>query len=857
MNIFHNYIIKFLTIIILLISSITINAQIKGNIKDASTKEPLSFMSVFYEGTNIGTNSDLKGNFTLQPHPTKKEFAISAIGYKTKKVKITNTNQVYQILMEPDQIALDEVVVKPKRQKYSRKNNPAVDLMRKVIENKKQFIIEQEDFYEYNKYQKIKTSLNDLTDDKLDKGIYKGFKIQPEELVKSEISDNFIYPISIQETNTKVVYRKQPKSKKEYIQGTRTTGLDTYLSSGELLTTLIADVFTDINIYDDEIKLLGRRFVSPISNNAISFYKYFIMDTVQIDQSEYIHLTFVPQNSLDFGFTGHLYVSSDENHSVKRADMRLPYNNGVNFVTAMAISQEYKPLADGRWSVSKDIMTADLALTNFIQGVQIERTTLFDKYNFDVLSEQLFKSKASVIRESEASRRSEEYWIEHRQAPLAEDEKSIDSSIDRISKAPIFNYMIFAVRVFFENHIETAKKGKINKFDIGPINTFLSSNHIDGTRLRFGGRTTAGLHPNLFLSGYGAYGFKDKRWKYSGELTYSFKPREHYPWEYPMHNISFAYKSEVESPMDKFLDTDKDNVFVAFKALPVDQMLYVRQGSLQYQYENYSGMQLKVNATRKHQTPTGQLQFLKNDELQTPINDLVSSEIGVSYRFAPGERYVNTKQRRKLVNKDIPIFTLSHTMGVKGVMGGDFHSNITEISTWNRFWMGSWGKIDMKFKAGIQWNTVPFPLLIVPTANLSYTTQNDEAFNLMRNMEFLNDRYVSLSFIYDMNGKLFNRIPLFNRLKWREIFKVKALYGALTDKNNPYISKNPNLFLFPTRNGEVSSFVMDKKKPYVEASVGIYNIFKILQIEYVRRLTYLDNPGASKHGIRVMMQMGF
>lgn len=843
-------------ILSLLILCQNLAAQIKGNIRDASTKEPLSFISIFYEGTTTGTNSGLDGNFTLPVLPGHKEFVVSSVGYKSQKFKIVD-NKEYKILLQSDEVLLDEVVVKPVRQKYKRKNNPAVELMRKVIENKRHFEISQEDFYEYNKYQKMKTSLNDLTEDKIQKGLYKSFKLQADRLEKSEISDNYIFPISVQETSTKVVYRKDPKIKREYIEGTRTSGLDTYLASGELITTMIADVFTDINIYDNEIKMLNRRFVSPISNNAISFYQYFIMDTVKIDNADYIHLTFVPQNSLDFGFTGHIYITNDSNYSVKSCQMRLPYNNGVNFVSAMSVTQEFEPMADGRWALKRDIMTADLELTSFIQGVQIERMTLYDDYEFNPIPEEMFKSKAAVVKVPEAGRRDEEYWAQYRQERLSENEETVSESIEQISQSKPFKYVLFVASLLFENYTETAPKGKVNKFDIGPINTFISSNYIDGTRFRFGGRTTAGLNPHWFLTGYGAYGLKDHRWKYSGELTYAFKAREFYPWEYPMHNISVAYKSEVESPMDKFLDTDKDNVFVALKAFPVDQMLYVRQGMLKYQFENYSGMLLTVEATRKHETPAGKLQFLKNDGLETPVQDLVSSQIGATFRFAPGERFVNTKQRRKLVNKDVPVFAISHTTGVKGFMGSNFNSNITELSTWNRFWMGSWGKLDAKFKAGLQWNTVPFPLLIIPTANLSYTSQNNEAFNLMRNMEFLNDRYVSLSLIYDMNGKLFNRIPLFNRLKWREIFKVKALWGTLTDKNNPYISTNPDIFKFPTRNGEPSSFVMDKKKPYVEATVGIYNIFKLLQIEYVRRLTYLDNPGATKQGIRILVQMGF
>ena len=230
-------------------------------------------------------------------------------------------------------------------------------------------------------------------------------------------------------------------------------------------------------------------------------------------------------------------------------------------------------------------------------------------------------------------------------------------------------------------------------------------------------------------------------------------------------------------------------------------------------------------------------------------------EASLAFRYAPGETFVNTKQRRIPVSFDAPVFTLSHTAGFKGVLGGEYNYNLTEIGLYKRFWFSSWGKIDMFVKGGAQWNKVPFPLLIMPAANLSYILQR-ETFNLINNMEFLNDRYASLNLSYDMNGKLFNRIPLIKKLKWREMFRIRGLWGTLTDKNNPYKSNNPDLFLFPMRDGVPTSHVMGKT-PYVEASVGIYNIFKLLHIEYVRRLTYTDIPGVKKGGIRFMILMIF
>ena len=428
--------------------------------------------------------------------------------------------------------------------------------------------------------------------------------------------------------------------------------------------------------------------------------------------------------------------------------------------------------------------------------------------------------------------------------------------MNRLEQIPGFKYVIFGAKALIENYVETGTKKHPSKFDFGPINTMISSNYVDGTRFRLSGMTTAKLNPHWFFNGYGAYGLKDKKWKYEGNVTYSFRKCEFFPWEFPKHYISASYRYDVMSPMDKFLDTDKDNVFVAWKTTTVDQMSYVRDATLRYEMETLSGFSVAAMARHRKDTPAGKLQYIRNDAAKTIVPDITTAELGLTLRYAPGETFVNTKQRRRPVSLDAPIFTLSHTTGFKGVLGGEYNFNLTEASIWKRFWLSSWGKVDVTLKGGAQWNTVPFPLLILPAANLSYITQK-ETFNLINNMEFLNDRYASLALTYDMNGKLFNRIPLIKKLKWREVFRFRALYGNLTEKNNPFKSNNPELFDFPQRDGSYTSYVMDPKVPYLEASVGIYNIFKLLHIEYVRRLTYLNHPGINKQGIRFMIQVVF
>ena len=850
--------IKSFLLFLLLGCCISVSAQnIQGVVTDSLTNEPIPYLSVFYEGKGVGSITDNDGNYKVETRKGWNKLTFSAVGYVTKVVNIIpGVTKNLNVRMRPDDIMLDEVVVKPKREKYSRKNNPAVELMKKVIAHKKNNKLSENDYYQYNKYQKITMSLNDVTPEMLEKGMYKKMPFLKDQIELCEETNKFILPISVDETASQKIYRKHPKSEKTIIKGMSSTGVNELFATGDMLSTVLKDVFTDVNIYDNDIRLLQYPFISPISSSdAISFYKFYIMDTTFVDKDKCFHLTFVPNNSQDFGFTGHLYVLADSSYTVKKCTMNLPKKSGVNFVDNMDIIQEFEQLPNGEWVLKTDDMIVEMTLMKIMQGFQIRRTTRYSDYAFDELPQQLFKRKGAEIKEADAMMRGDDFWNQYRPVPLTQTESSMDMLVKRLEQMPGFKYVIFVLKAFIENFVETGTKEHPSKVDIGPVNTMISNNYIDGLRLRMSAQTTANLNPHLFFKGYYAYGFKDHRSKYMGEVEYSFNKKEYLPREFPKNSITFSYQYDVMSPTDKFLKTDKDNVFVSFKTSTVDQMSYVRNIALKYENETQFGLKTTVEVKHSTDEPTGGLAYITNDDQKTLVPEIQTMEASLAFRYAP--TFVNTKQRRIPVSFDAPVFTLSHTAGFKGVLGGEYNYNLTEIGLYKRFWFSSWGKIDMFVKGGAQWNKVPFPLLIMPAANLSYILQR-ETFNLINNMEFLNDRYASLDVSWDLNGKIFNRIPLLKKLKWREAIGFKILYGHLTDKNNPM--KHPGdseLFLFPTRDGRPTSFVMDPKTPYMECSVGIHNIFKILHIDYVRRLNYLDHPDANKWGVRFMVMMTF
>ena len=819
---------------------------------DWQTGDSIPYANAVYRNLKLGASSDANGLFSIA-RKVGEQLTITAIGYKPRHIKITaHTARELKVTLIADSKQLQGIVVKAKRRhKYSRKDNPAVELMRRVIAAKKQTHLENHDYYQYDKYQKVTMAINNLTPDELEGSMFKKAPWLLDQVETCPYNNKLILPISVDETLTQHLYRKTPRDEKDIVLGQSTKGISKLIQTGEALNTIVKDLFKDINLYDDQIDLLQKRFPSPIGSTAISFYHFYIDDTVYVNQDQCIRLQFMPANQQDFGFRGELYVLNDSSLHVKKCDMQLPANTGVNFVDAMKFQQEFTKLSNGEWALTTDNMIAELKLTDLLQRAIVIRTTGMTNYAFAPIEDKQFKGKAKIIYDANAKMRDNEFWVAHRTTQLTKSEAGMDSFIKRMASTKHFKWVIFASKALIENFIETGSEDKPSKFDIGPVNTFISKNFIDGIRLRASARTTAKLNPHWFFEGYYAYGTKSHRSYYDAKVTYSFNKPEYQPIEFPVRTISFESTSDVESPSDKYLKHNKDNIFMTFRPVKVEQMYFVNRQKINFNWETDYGLATSLELRTESNRPTGKLVYEKMDG--TLVDKLRVSEVSLGFNYRPGQSYVNSKQKRMTVNLDAPEFNVKHTMGIKHFLGGDFNSNLTEVSIYKRFWLGSWGHIDTRVQGGAQWNKVPFQFLITPPVNTSYF-EHQGTFNLMKGLEFLNDRYAQFNLAWDLEGKIFNRLPLIKKLKWREYVAFKGMWGHLTDKNNPYLPQNANdteLYKFP-----VDTRVMTRD-PYMEFVVGVHNIFKCLEVDYVRRLTYTNAPGISKNGIRFGFNLVF
>ena len=843
----------YFVVALLLVSTLQLMAQqkITGRVIDEDGFA-VSYASVQYRGHKIAVSSDSQGKFSIEKHPGW-VLTVSALSYKSQTISVNEKMDFIEVKLKDDSHKLNEVVVKTKRSKYSRKDNPAVELMRRVIAAKKKTDLGNHDYYQYDKYQKITLALNDLKKEQLEGKFFSKRQYLLDQVETSPYNGKLTLPVSIDETVSQHIYRKDPKTEKDIIKGQQSNGIGQVIQTGEILNTALKDAFTDVDIYDDYVRLLQYPFPSPIGRTGISFYHYYIEDTVYVERDLCYHLQFIPANSQDFGFRGELYVLADSSLHVKKCNLYMPHNTDVNYVKNMKIEQEYTRLDNGEWVLSKDDMIAELHVNSVLQDLLVVRNTRLTDYAFDELPKILFKGKAKVRHDMDAMNRDEAYWNKYRQVDLTKSESSMDSFIHRMENSKGFKYIIFFVKALMENYVEIGggTDGKKSKFDLGPVNTYISKNFVDGIRLRLAGRTMAALNPHFFWDGYAAYGTKSNDWYTGNIFTYSLNKKKNSPFEFPMRNLTFEVARDVTSPSDENLLHNKDNFFMTFRAATQDEMFLYHRQKLAFTYETDWGFRFNTSLRFQSNRTVGNLHYYHLDG--TEVKKIRMTDLNVGINYNPGVTYVNTKQQRLPINLDSPEIGLSHTMGFRGFMGGQYHSNITKLSIYKRQWLGSWGYLDFHAIGQAQWNKVPFPMLILPPINLSYFEQ-ETTISLMKDWEFLNDRQVFWALSWDMNGKLLNRIPLIKKLKWREWFAIKGVWGHLTDKNNPYLEKNQGdgrLFKFPK-----NSHVMNDT-PYWECVAGVHNIFKFFSVEYVRRLTYLNNNNIDKWGIRFGFMMSF
>lgn len=824
-------------------------AQQRGKIVDAANGSVVPWATVKYRTGKEATMADSLGVFSIA-RKVNGILIFNAFGYEQQQYIIrADSPKEVEIVMTPISKTMEEVIVSGKKKKYSKKENPSVELMRKVIAMKRNYDVHRHPHVRYKSYQKIMAGLNDLKPHDLNKGIFGKRPWLRNNLEVCQYNGKVIMPFTVEEQVNERFFRQDPKLKTDVMLGQNIAGINTMFQTGDIVNQVLKEYFTDIDIYQDKIKLLQSSFCSPIGKDAIQFYHYFITDTLQLDDEKCYQVDFTPANKQDFGFCGQLFILADSSYQVKRCEMSIPVSSDVNWVYAMKAIQEYTKLENG-WRVkTTDDLIAELMVTDFLAKLIITRNTRNTDYNFEEFSDSVVNNEEKLAQTMQAKDNKQIFWETNRPMPLTGAEIALDSLVTNIKKQRGTKFIMFLLKAHLERYIETGTKNRPSKFDIGPFFSILTKNSYDGWRLRAGGQTTANLHPHIFLNGYYAYATRSNQHYFDAQVTYRFNKAKYAVHEFPRKSVSFEILRDV------VLENDKEDVFSAVKMNNKDKLFLHNRKVLSGQYEVKWGMRYFGEVKVERITPVENQFFRTLSPTNERIYNMDLTEVTAGLRYEPGVTYLNTKQKRKTLNYNAPVIQVQHSVGISGFLGGNYTYNLTDIELIKKFWLPkSWGNINTSFRFVSQWSQVPYPLLKMPPTNSSFIIK-PYAFDLMNNMELLNDKYASAIIKWDLNGKIFNKIPLIKKLKCREIVGFKCMWGTLSDKNNPYLPSNQGsqiLMQFPE-----GCYVMDINRPYMEVSVGIHNILNLLHVEYCRRLSYLDLPNIKRGVVKIAIELKF
>lgn len=832
------------------------NYTIKGIVTDSITGEPLPYVAVLLKGTTIGGITDIDGQFTITTSSKARTIAVSYLGYTEKEVRFTPGKAGnMKVQLAPTSISIDEVVVKPGKDHYKKKDNPAVIFIKNAIERRESNDPRNHDYFQYDQYEKLVLAMNDYEAKPKKNGKPGKFEFLNDFVDTLEIGKT-ILPVSEREKVTTVYYRKHPKTERRVVAGTKAAGVDEIFSR-DGIQQLLNEVFREVDIFQNDIPLFLNRFVSPMSTMGPNFYKYYLLDTVQVAGQQCVDLGFAPFTPETFGFTGHLYITLDSTYFVQRVKLNVPKKINLNFVSGMTIEQTFNRAADGTRIITKDDIHVDFKTSEKSKGMYARRLNIYSNQSFDQPQDlAVFDEANPVLIPDSAYRRSEDFWAANRPEEAGKrKQNTVELLMEKLRAVPIFYVTEKIVTILTSGYIQTNKEKEKSKFEFGPMNTYISGNAIEGGRFRVGGSTTTAFNKRLFLDGYMAYGTKDRKLKYDGLVEYSFIDKKDYRKEFPVHSVRLEYMYDINQIGQQYMYTNKDNMFLAIKRQKDTRATYLRNLELTYYREHYNGWAYGAVLRNFKEYSTGYAAFDKimEDGSLLPQDNYKLSSVEWKLRFAPNEKFYQTRNYRYPITLDAPVFTLNHTMAFKDVLGSSYNYQKTEFGIQKRFWFSAYGYVDILAKAGKVWTQVPYPLLILPNANLSYLVQ-PESYTNMNALEFINDQYASWDITYFMNGALLNRLPLIKKLKWREVFSFRGMFGDLSDQNNPFLEQNrgKGLYAFPS-----GSYLMDPKNPYMEVGVGIENIFKFLRLDYVWRLTYKDHPGIQTRGVRFMMKLTF
>lgn len=815
------YLFVFVTALLITMGAAQAQTKVRGTVTDGETGEPLPFVNIVFVGTTTGTITDIDGNFFLQAHVNSDSLEFSMMGYTPYFYKVQKgAYQEITVVLDPDNYELGEIVVLPGE-------NPAWRIMRNVAANRKSNDPDRLNAYKYEVYNKMEIDINNIRDDFTDRPFLRDFHFVMNYADTSAETGKVYLPVMISESLSEVSRSKNPSRKKEVIKASKISGVE-----NESVSQYTGQMYLDANIYKNYIPAFGHEFVSPVSDFWKANYKYYLLDSAYQEGHYLYHISFRPKHKQTFTFSGDMWIA-DTTWAVKKVQAKMATDVNINYINNYIITQEYD-MVDSAWFLTKEEMFMDINFTDSTMGFFGRKT--MSRRNVEInptFEENTFSQVAAeeTIVEEGARQRDEAYWTQSRHEQLNEKERNIYQMVDSIKEVPVFKTITNTVEMFVSGYYP------VGWWNIGPYFSFLSHNEIEGWRVRFGGQTNVKFSPKIRLSAYGAYGFKDTKFKYGAGMLYLFNKS-------PRRRISVEIKHDYEKLGQSINALSEDNIMSTILARTKNiHLLLVDEYKTEYEHEFFNGLSNTVGAQYRNIKPTKYIPF-RNAFLDYDYKQLTSYEAFYKLHFCYNEKFVMGDFRRvSMGSGGFPAFDLEMTAGTWDDRGKykQYYRIIGIVS--QKVSLGPIGKMRYIVESGKVFGNVPFPLLKLHEGNETYAFDK-YAFNMMNLYEFASDTYASATVEHHFNGFIFNRLPLLRKLKWREIVYGKGLIGDISSRN----CRQNAVMDFPSSLGDVN-------KPYFEAGVGIENIFRFFRVDGVWRLTHLDHPGVSRFAVLVKLQV--
>jgi len=812
--------------------------ELSGVVIDKSTKDPIPYATISIVGeVNTGTRCDSAGHFGIRFSGQVKSIRISAIGFRSEVRSVSGQGNVLIIELEPDN-KMDEVTVKARRVRYRNKDNAAVELIQRVINAREKNNAQLNPMYTHSVYDKLSMSLA-LKNDAVEKSsLLKKFSFLKNRMDTELMPGRTLVPVFFKEVSLKENY-SNGKPVASTVVAMQESRIDQKFDE-DGFDEFMDKVYGKPDLYDHDIQLGNRQILSPIAPEATAFYKYFIIDTIKTTKPWKVKVLVSPRNKEDALATGLIFIDLDGKDAVQRAELKINEKSNINWVDHVKFDILYQQHTDGRYFLSKSTMSLNLGV--FKEGMNVfgVRTLIMTDFSY---KHSNFPTGTAKDNKRTLPQMNVHSFDTLRPEKLSALEQTSFNNVDSLKSNAAFNRSMNIASVLFSGFVNCGK------VELGPLNSLYSFNSLEGSRFRIGGRTTDAFSRKIVFDGYAAYGTNDKRLKYKFGTTFSLTDNSIYT--FPVRSLNIQYGFDTEIPGQQLNNVSDDNVLLSIRRGVNNKMWYKDKFSAKYLHEFENHLSFKIGVNRQTLTPMGSLSF---DSPVQSYRSLTTSEVTGEIRWAPHETFFQGKRYRRIINNGYPILLLKADIGFKGVMGSSYSYQRFTFSASKRFFLSQLGYSDAQLEGGVIFGKVPYPLLNIHRANQSYIYQFS-SYNLMNFMEFMSNRYVGVNVQHQFNGFFLNKIPLLKKLQLREVVSFKVLKGFLDSSSDPSIHQE--LFRLPADNvsGQFSGRL--GSVPYMEASIGLGNIFKVLRVDYVRRLNYLNNPNVSPWGIRAKLSFDF